>query len=179
MQRFLTSLALILALVLSAGQATALGFGKVASSAMLGQPLSFVIGLRLDPNDRLEATCIKAEVSLGDRALPNALIRIRLETLATTGERRVRVTTTVPVDEPVVNINLHVGCPANLSRNFLVFADPPARGAVAAANEPAEEGWVPDRSESAVAAVLAAVPAPEAAASVGTPGSQRPRKRRA
>jgi hypothetical protein len=179
MQRFLTSLAIILALALSAGRATALGFGKVASSATLGQPLSFVIGLRLDPNDRLEAACVKADISLGDRALPDALIRTRLETSPATGERRVRVTTTVPVDEPVLNVNLHVGCPPSLSRSFLVFADPPVRGALAAGNEPVDDGWVADRSDSPVAAVLGAVPPAEAAASARGPAARGTRKTRA
>lgn len=165
MHRFLTSLVLILALGLSAGRAIALGFGTVTSAPTLGQPLSFVIALRLDPNDTIEAKCIKTEVSLGDRMLPLALIRTRLETAAGTGEKRLRVTTSVPVDEPVVSINLHLGCPPSLSRSFTVFADPPVRGAVVSSSQPGEETWVPDRTESPVSAVLAAVPAVDVAAS--------------
>lgn len=165
MQRFLTSLALLLALGMSADRATALGFGKVTSTTALGQPLSFAIALRLDPNETLEAKCVKADVSLGDRVLVDAQVRTRLETAAGSGERRVRITTTIPVDEPVVNIQLHVGCPASLSRSFMVFADPPLRGAVASGSEPAEASWLPDRAESPVGAVLAAVPSAEPAAS--------------
>ncbi|MBC7992392.1 MAG: hypothetical protein H7Z15_04010 [Rhizobacter sp.] len=151
---------------MSADRATALGFGKVTSATSLGQPLSFAIALRLDPNETLEAKCIKAEVSLGDRVLVDAQVRTRLETAASTGERRVRITTTIPVDEPVVSIQLQVGCPASLSRSFMVFADPPVRGALASGNERAEESWVPDRSSSPVGDVLAAVPAAGVAASV-------------
>ena len=162
MQRFLTSLALILALGLSTDRATALGFGKVTAATTLGQPLSFVIALRVDPGESIEAACVKADVTFGDRVLPDALVRARVEMAAGTGDRRVRVTTTIPVDEPVVNIELHVGCPANLSRGFLVFADPPVRGAFAPGNEPDQESWVPERPG---ASVLAAVP-PAPAASV-------------
>jgi pilus assembly protein FimV len=158
MQRFLTSFVLLLALGLSADRATALGFGKVASATTLGQPLSFVIGLRLDANETVESRCVKAEVSLGERTLPEAMVRARIETAASSGERRVRVTTTVPVDEPVLNVMLHLGCPAGLSRSFLVFADPPAGGALASGNEPAGETWVAERSESPVQAVLSAIP---------------------
>ncbi len=177
MQRFLTSLVLILALGLSTGRATALGFGEVTSATTLGQPLSFVIALRLDPSDSIEARCIKAEVTLGDRVMPDALVRARIETAAGTGEKRVRVTTATPVDEPVVSINLHLGCPPSLSRSFMVFADPPVRGAAASATEPADAAWAPDRTESPVAAVLAAVPAPEA--EVPTRDLQRRNRRRA
>ena len=177
MQRLLTSFALILALGLGADEATALGFGKVVAAPILGQALSFAIRLRLDPGDSIEAKCIKAEVSLGDRVLADALVRIRLETAPSTGERQVRVTTTVPVDEPVVNINLHLGCPASLSRSFFVFADSPGHAAVAPGRETPEEAWVPDRSESAVAPILSAVPsAPDAAAR--KLAAQRSRKRR-
>ncbi len=175
MQRFLTTLVLFPALAMSAGQATALGLGKVTSTTALGQPLGFTIGLRLEPNERIETRCIKPEVSFGDRVLPEALVRTRLETAATTGERRVRITTTVPVDEPVVNINLHVGCPTSMSRSFLVFADPPVRGAVAG-NELSEEAWLPDRSESAVAPVLSAVPPTLEASGPARTAAQRPRK---
>ncbi len=172
MQRILISLALLLALGMSADRATALGFGKVTSATHLGQPLSFAIALRLDPNETLEAKCIKADVSLGDRVLVDAQVRTRLETAANTGERRVRITTTIPVDEPVVSIQLHVGCPASLSRGFMVFADPPVRGALAPAGEPAEEAWVPDRGSSPVGDVLAAVPAAATAGSAPAPASR-------
>ncbi|MEO8154317.1 MAG: hypothetical protein ABI605_14710 [Rhizobacter sp.] len=182
MQRFLTSLALTFALGLSAGRATALGFGETTSSPVMGQPLSFVIGLRFDTSDTLEAKCVKAEVSMGERALPDSLVRTRIETATTSGERRLRVTTTVPVDEPVVNVALHLGCPSSLSRNFLAFADPPLRGARASSNEAAEDNWTSDRPESSVASVLAAVPPiaqqPAASASASSPVTRRARKRR-
>lgn len=159
MQRFLTSLALILALGLSANSATAVGFGKVVSATTLGQPLSLVIALRLEPGDSIESACAKAEVSFGDRQLPEAMVRSRVETSPTTGERRVRVSTTVPVDEPVVGINLSLGCPLSMSRSFVVFADPPVRGAQAATAESSQDSaWVTEGARSPVAGVLAAVP---------------------
>ncbi|HET7794072.1 MAG TPA: hypothetical protein VFL64_11875 [Rhizobacter sp.] len=176
MQRLLTSLALFLALGLSAGAATALGFGKVSSATTLGQALNFSIGLRLDPNEAIESRCIKAEVTLGDRTLPDAVVRTRLETAAASGERRVRVTTTIPIDEPVVNIQLQVGCPSSLSRSFMVFADPPVRGAEASGSAQAEEGWTAERAESSVSPVLAAVP-PSAQASEAGRSNPRARKR--
>lgn len=178
MQRILISLALLLALGMSADRATALGFGKVSSATSLGQPLSFAIALRLDPNETLDSKCVKAEVSVGDRVLAEALVRARLETAASTGERRVRITTTIPVDEPVVSIQLHLGCPASLSRSFMVFADPPGRAALASGSETAEDNWVPDRAESPVGAVLSAVPAAAPAASAPMP-ARRARPSRA
>ncbi|MET0334758.1 MAG: hypothetical protein ABW190_10845, partial [Rhizobacter sp.] len=155
MQRFLTSLALIFALGLGTDSATALGLGKASSTALLGQPLNFTIGLRLDANETLEARCLRAEVSFGDRVLPDPLVRVRMETASTTGERRLRVSTTAPVDEPVVGIHLRVGCQATLSRNFTLLADPP--GASLGSSSTDRDGFEPERGETAVSPIIAAV----------------------
>jgi pilus assembly protein FimV len=173
MQRFLTSLVLILALGLGTDAATALGLGKATPTALLGQPLSFTIGLRLDSNENLEAKCVKAEVNFGDRVLPETMVLIRLETAAATGERRLRVSTTLPVDEPVVGIHLRFGCPFSLSRSFTLLADPPG----VAASSTARDGFEPDRVHSAVSQVLSAVPA-GAQASVPAFAAPRARERR-
>src|SRR5687768_9852512 len=100
MQRLFTTLALTLALGLSAAEATALGFARISSSAVLGQPLNITVELKLDTGESFEARCAKAEVSFGERALPDTVVRLRVETSSTTGARRLRITTTLPVDEP-------------------------------------------------------------------------------
>jgi pilus assembly protein FimV len=46
---------------------------------------------------------------------------------------RVRVQTTQALDEPVIGVNLTVGCTAKLTRRFVVLADPPGMGAAPAA----------------------------------------------
>ncbi|WOB10742.1 hypothetical protein [Piscinibacter gummiphilus] len=171
MQRFVTSLALSLALGLGTDAATALGLGKVGTTAALGQQLNFTIGLRLDAGETIESRCVKAEVSFGDRVLPDNVVRTRLETATTTGERRIRVTTTLAVDEPVVAVHLQLGCPSSLSRNFTLLADPPGSVAVAS---PSQDRWEADRAETAVSPVLSAVPP---AAQAPTPATTAPRTR--
>jgi pilus assembly protein FimV len=175
MQRLLTSLALVLALALSAQSATALGLGKVSGSPVLGQSLSFAIALRLEPGEVIEARCVKAEVGFGEHVLQDALVRVHIETATGTGERRVRITTRVPVDEPVVSIHLAFVCPTALSRSFNVFADPPGRGAMVA-DAAGADTWVPDRAETAVSPLLSTVPT--RAASAAAPQTETPRQRR-
>jgi hypothetical protein len=174
MQRFVTSLALSLALGLGTDAATALGLGKVGTTAVLGQPLNLTIGLRLDAGETIEPRCVKAEVSFGDRVLPENVVRTRLETAATTGERRIRVSTTLVVDEPVVAVHLQLGCPSSLSRNFTLLADPPGSAAVAAASP---DRWEANRAETAVSPILSAVP-PAAQASAPVSAAPRARSRR-
>lgn len=174
MQRFVTSLALSLALGLGTDAATALGLGKVGTTAALGQPLNFTIGLRLDAGESVEPRCVKAEVSFGDRVLPDNAVRTRLETATTTGERRIRVTSTLAVDEPVVAVHLQLGCPSSLSRNFTLLADPPGAAAAAQASQ---DRWEADRAETAVSPVLSAVP-PVAQVPASSSAAPRARSRR-
>jgi len=115
---------LVLALLLHAGHAMALGFGEVTGSTALGHPLGFSVNLRFD-TEGLEPGCVAAEVVVGDRPLPADQVRARLVRVGSSGERRIRVTTTVSIDEPTLTVTVHAGCPAELTRSFVVFADPP------------------------------------------------------
>jgi hypothetical protein len=111
-------------LALGATLSQAAGFGDTGSGAVLGQPLDFVVQLRVEASEALEPQCVTAEVTAGDRRLPAQTVRAQLER-AGPESMRVRVTTTQSIDEPVVGILLQVGCGSRLSRRFVVLADPP------------------------------------------------------
>jgi hypothetical protein len=49
----------------------------------------------------------------------------QLEWSADSSVRLLKVATTVRVDEPVVNVTLAAGCPPRLTRQFVLFVDPP------------------------------------------------------
>lgn len=108
-----------------------MGFGRLSASAVLGQPLSLPIPLRLEPGERLEPQCVAAEVVAADTAIPPERVRVRLEQGASPSDWLARITTTVAIDEPVLDITLTVGCEQQrFSRRFVAFADPPSgRGA--------------------------------------------------
>jgi len=180
MQRFLNSLAVLLALGLPTGQAIALGFGNTLGATTLGHPLNFAVVLRLDPDERLEASCVKAEVSVGDHPISSAAVRVRLEGSPGSSERRLRIGTTVPIDEPVVGIALHVGCPPRLARSFVVFADPPPAGAVAPVRALPDFGDAPEAVDSPLAGVVPPRSAATAPAAPMRPGPvEAPAKRAA
>jgi hypothetical protein len=115
-----------LAAVAAAAQSLALGFGRSAPAAVLGQPLDFSVALRVEPGDAIASDCVAAEVTVGDALLPSYAVGALLET--TGGTPQVRVRTQAPVDEPVVSVVVSVGCGAKVSRRFTLFADPPAMG---------------------------------------------------
>ncbi|KPF48101.1 hypothetical protein D621_16495 [beta proteobacterium AAP51] len=111
-----------LALVLDAG---AVSLAPTSQAAVLGQPLDFAVQVRLQPGETLEASCVSAEVTVGDRRVPPALVRTQL---AMTGNdsARIRVLTEPAIDEPVVGVVLSAGCAAaRYTRRYVVLADPP------------------------------------------------------
>jgi hypothetical protein len=98
--------------------------GAGDAGATMGQPLNFAAAVRLEPGVSLSPDCVAAEVVVGDRQLPPPLLRTVIEmTSATTA--RVRVQSQANIDEPVVHVQLGVGCSNRISRSYVVLADPP------------------------------------------------------
>lgn len=115
---------LVLLGLLWAGHATAAGLGSGDAGATLGQPLNFGVMVRLDPGETLSAECVSAEVAVGDRRLPAPLVRTSIE-MTSAQTARIRVQTQPAIDEPVVAVQLSVGCSNRISRSYVVLADPP------------------------------------------------------
>lgn len=113
-------------LMLAASQsAFAIGFGRVTHHTSLGQTLEFTVPVTADGTEQLTAECVSAEVFLGDFRVPPGAVISQLEWSADSSVRVLRVSTTVRVDEPVVNVTLAAGCPPRLTRQFVLFVDPP------------------------------------------------------
>ena len=104
--------------------ASAAGLGMGAGSAVLGQPLDFAVQLQLDAAEPLNANCVTAEVSLGERRVPAGLVRVVVE-MSSADSARLRVQTQPVVDEPVVAVQLNIGCALRISHRYVVLADPP------------------------------------------------------
>jgi pilus assembly protein FimV len=79
----------------------------------------------------LEPQCVSAEVTAGDRRLPPPLVRTLVEMMGV-DLARVRVITQQAIEEPVLGIDLSVGCQARMVRRFVVLADPPLQAPLAA-----------------------------------------------
>ncbi len=126
--RLTSGAAAVLAAVLVSTLAHAAGFGASGSGAVLGQPLDFVVQVRLDAGETLTPECVSADVTAGEQRLLPSNVRTVIE-MQTADVARVRVQTTQALDEPVIGVNLSVGCTSKLSRRFVVLADPPGMGA--------------------------------------------------
>jgi hypothetical protein len=157
----------LLALTLAtcvASDVGAMGFGRVHTGAVLGQPLRLDIPLQLQPDETLGPDCASAEVQAGDGQLVPANVRTTIEPGREPGERILRVSTLVAIDEPVITVLVSVGCPTRLSRRFTAFVDPPERAAAVPQEPPESTPLTP--SAASTSTEPAAKPAP-------------PRKRRA
>jgi pilus assembly protein FimV len=102
-------LSLVTAATLSAAalDASAMGFGRILSRTVLGQPLNLALTLRLDPGETLDPNCVRAEVLSGEQRIPSDQVRVRL-----TGggdERIVRIVTSPAIEEPIVTVTVSAG----------------------------------------------------------------------
>jgi len=106
-------------------QADALGLGRSLTASSLGQSLNLVVPVRLDPDEQLTLECVTAQVQAGDAQIPAPLIHVLFDTGKDGTLRALRVTTVPRIEEPVVTVDLTLGCPRPLTRQFVVFVDPP------------------------------------------------------
>ena len=112
--------------MLTAPAAMAMSFGRTATATTLGQPLDFIAHLALDGDEAVTRECVAARVTAGDNRVAAENVRVTLENAREPGMRAIRVTTRSAIDEPVVTIDLTVGCRSQMSRRFVAFVDPPA-----------------------------------------------------
>ena len=126
MQRVFLQFAVGAAVLATAFPATAMGFGHTTTQTTLGQPLNFVATVALDTDESIPRECVFAEVFAGDAKIAPANVRVVLEPSPDSLQRNIRVTTATRIDEPVVTVEISVGCTSRLSRRFVAFIDPPA-----------------------------------------------------
>ena len=174
MRAALTLIALACALV-RAGPAQAIGFGRVVSATQLGQPLNFAAAIRLEADEALPRECVSAEVFSGDNKLQPGQVRVTLEGTADAVDRSVHVTTTALIDEPVVTINVTVGCTAKVTRRFVAFLDPPPTNLASSTSVDAAS-LPPQRVDSQVAPLVDIV---QGSASLSGAAGARDRSKRA
>ena len=148
----------------SGGNASALGFGSIRSSVVLGQALNLAVPISLAEGETLGAECANATVMSGDVRVAPESVRVRVTQGRDSTESILRISTTTVVDEPVLTVTLNVGCPTRLSRTVTLLADPPLVSTVTAAApaEPALPTVAPTAPTTSAGGTTSASPAPRA-----------------
>ena len=139
-------LAVALTVAGSSGGAHALGLGEAPGGVVLGEPLDFVVPLLLDAADGPPPDCASAKVRVAEQPLGPGDARARVERVGDAA--RVRVATSSRIGEPVVTVELELGCPPRLARRYVLFADPPSLAPPRATPPPAVVGVAPARQEA-------------------------------
>jgi hypothetical protein len=146
--------------------AGAIGIGRLPTSATIGLTLDLAIPLRLEAGESLTPDCLAATVSFADNLQQPGTTTLRLEPARPDAtERTLRLVTTTRVDEPIVTVELTLGCGSKVSRQFTLFADPPPVAATAAAEPPS----VAAEPAASAPPRLGDVPVPQAQAEASPP----------
>ena len=132
MKKHLTAHVIFAATALASQQVWALGFGRAVSDAVLGQAFTFTVPVTVDPTEHLAPECLSTQVYYGESQLLSSVVRTELERGAADNTWIVRITASVPVQEPIIEVAISAGCERSFTRRFSVFADPPTLGGSAA-----------------------------------------------
>lgn len=119
---------LVLAILVMSAPAWSLGVGRPQAASSLGQPLNLLFPVQLNPGESLTPDCVRAEVSAGENPLSASGLHWQIEgdPGRPTG---VRLRSVQRIDEPIVSVQLSVGCSARLTRQYTAFIDPPGLNA--------------------------------------------------
>ena len=182
MKKHLTAHVIFAATALASQQVWALGFGRAVSDAVLGQAFTFTVPISVDPTERLAPECLSAQVYYGESQLLSSMVRTELERASTDNTWIVRITASVPVREPIIEVAISAGCDRSFTRRFSVFADPPTlegspvqlpQAAPATPAAPASAPAAPNDSTGAPAASFSTAYASRDAASAVAGGRPR------
>lgn len=126
-------------LLLAALSGHALTVGAVHGDAVVGQPLDVSVSVTLDAGDDASSLCFNGDVQYGSTRLDANQVSMTPKVSLSTRQVMVRIRATIPVDEPVVTMNLRAGCAGAVMRRYVLLADAPTdivAAAPAVATEP-------------------------------------------
>lgn len=109
-------------LVCIALDATALTLGRIRGAALLGQPLKVSVAIEPSADDDAASACLNARVFYGDIQQPPNQVTVNLAPGANQSFSA-QIYARTEVSEPVVTVELNVGCGPKTSRRYVLFAD--------------------------------------------------------
>lgn len=120
-----------LALTAASQAALALGMGELTATSRLGEPLRAELSLIEAPSEQIEAACFKiAPRPAGAEDLPR-LPQARFVVDRRSHPARLRVSTTNPINEPIIVVGVAVGCGVELAREYPLLLTPAESSPVA------------------------------------------------
>ena len=127
---FRTCLRFVLPMV-TTGSAIALGLGNASGPVIIGQPVRIEISLIGSDAGVPSIECFNLRAPQSEIAGSYVLHNAQLQLLTESGQASLVVTSSAPVQEPVLEFALAVGCGFALSKDYLLLSDEPGRVASA------------------------------------------------
>lgn len=106
--------------------AAALSLGDARGTVVLGRPIDLVFDVLTDSGTDLDAACITATAVAGETRIDSSRLRIVAQPVVAGRPPSVRIRSSVAVMEPILSVELAVGCSGVVSRTYHFFADLPA-----------------------------------------------------
>lgn len=116
----------------------AMTLGRARGAAWIGQPLSLVVPVQIEPGQTAASLCAEADVFHAENKLESSRVTVTAEPTAQPETFNLRITSSSPIDEPVVTVYLRAGCAQKTTRRFVLLADYPSETLPPAATGPAE-----------------------------------------
>lgn len=138
----------------------AVGLGSLQVQSALNQPLRATLPIFGTDISSISELCPKGKIESFDGVL---LARPQISFSGGAQPPTLIITTTQPINEPAVAINIEVGCGTSVRRGYQALLDPVATPQVAAKGQPSAPALA-DVSMNPVQAAFAAAPAVPAAA---------------
>lgn len=109
-------------LVLSLGS-QALTLGRAKGAAIVAQPLSLSVPISAATDEDLSDLCFEADVFYGDNKVDGSKVTLTSDPAIAGQTWQLRIVSRLPVDEPVVTLNLRSACSAKASRRYVILSD--------------------------------------------------------
>lgn len=91
---------------------------------MVGQGLDVTVQVQISGDETTSALCAEADVFHADARQDPSRVRVTVEGAAQQ-TANIRVTSSTPIDEPIVTIYLKAGCNQKITRRYVMLADVP------------------------------------------------------
>lgn len=104
---------------------SAMTLGRAQGAAWIGQRLEISIPVVMTPGLSVSDLCPRVEVFHGDNKVDASRVRVLTENTDRPDTVQIRIYSSAFIDEPVVYLQLHVGCTQEVSRRYVLLAEPP------------------------------------------------------
>lgn len=107
----------------------ALTIGGPQAAIWIGKPLDLVVPLTLEASESSGNLCPEAEVVQGDTRIDDRRLTLSLEPGSSASASRLRLRSTMVIEEPVLHVTVRAGCHSRSVRHYVLLADVPPESA--------------------------------------------------